>query len=253
VLLARALAQETPLLLLDEPTASLDINHAVRTLELVRDLVAQDKTAVAVIHDLNLAARYCDELVLLTDGRVRAAGEPREVLTTATLGDAFDADALVTTQPGTDAPLVTTLGKRDPKSTDVHVVGTGRQAAAAVAKLVAHGFPVTVGVVPAGDAAAERARELGCAAVTVPPFAGVDDNARERATELAREADTVVIAGDVGDGNQPVVAAATHLVAVEGEGVPAVDSSRTTVSSVAALPETVGESSARRVGTDQRA
>jgi len=57
VLLARALAQETPVLLLDEPTASLDINHAVRTLELVRTLVDDGKTAVAAIHDLNLAAR----------------------------------------------------------------------------------------------------------------------------------------------------------------------------------------------------
>ncbi|MFC7019496.1 MULTISPECIES: heme ABC transporter ATP-binding protein [Haloarcula] len=239
VLLARALAQETPVLVLDEPTASLDINHAVRTLELVRALVADGKTAVAAIHDLNLAARYCDELLLLTDGNVRAAGDPTSVLTRETLADAFDAETLVTTQPGTDAPLVTPLAERDPAGTRVHVVGTGRQAAAAVERLVAAGIEVSVGVVPAGDAAAERARELDCEVVTVPPFAGIDEGSRDRAMELARGAGATVVAGDVGDGNQAVVEAARRLVAVAGEGVPAIDSTRTTVSSVEALPSVV--------------
>ncbi|MBX0323825.1 heme ABC transporter ATP-binding protein [Halomicroarcula sp. F13] len=243
VLLARALAQETPVLLLDEPTANLDVNHAVRTLELVTDLVAEGKTAVAAIHDLNLAARYCDELVVLSDGEVRAAGDPREVLTSETLGDAFDAETLVTRQPGTDAPLVTPLPDRAPIDRTVHVVGTGTQAAAAVARLVAAGSSVTVGVVPAGDAAAERARELDCPVVTVPPFAGVDSNARARATELAREADAVVVAGDVGDANQSVVAAASRLVAVAGEGVPRVESERTTVTTVESLPAAVADCS----------
>ncbi|WP_276278691.1 heme ABC transporter ATP-binding protein [Haloarcula regularis] len=239
VLLARALAQETPVLVLDEPTASLDINHAVRTLELVSALVADGKTAVAAIHDLNLAARYCDELLLLADGNVRAAGDPASVLTRETLGDAFDAETLVTTQPGTDAPLVTPLAERDPAGAEVHVVGTGRGAAAAVARLVAAGFEVSVGVVPAGDAAAERARELDCEVVTVPPFAGIDQGSRDRARELARGAEATVVAGDVGDGNQAVVAAARRLVAVAGEGVPAIDSRRTTVTDVDSLPAAI--------------
>ncbi|WP_417935994.1 heme ABC transporter ATP-binding protein [Haloarcula saliterrae] len=251
VLLARALAQETPVLLLDEPTSNLDINHAVNTLELVADLVREGKTAVAAIHDLNLAARYCDELVLLADGEVRAAGPPRDVLNTDTLGDAFDAETLVTRQPGTEAPLVTPLPDSDPSDRTVHVVGTGRQAAAAVARLVAAGVTVTVGVVPAGDAAAERAAELDCEVVTVPPFAGVDDASRERATELAGAADSAVVAGDVGDANQSVVAAARRLVAVDGEGVPAIESPRTTVATVEALPEAVAAAPTRS-GEDRR-
>ncbi|MFC6757489.1 hypothetical protein ACFQER_13465 [Halomicroarcula sp. GCM10025894] len=94
-------------------------------------------------------------------------------------------------------------------------------------------------MVPAGDAAAERASELDCEAVTVPPFAGVDDSSRERATELARAADAVVVAGDVGDANQSVVAAARRCVAVDGEGVPAVESPRTIVATVDELPAAV--------------
>ncbi|WP_336406670.1 heme ABC transporter ATP-binding protein [Haloarcula litorea] len=241
VLLARALAQAAPVLLLDEPTANLDVNHAVRTLDLVRERVREGKTAVAAIHDLNLAARYCDELVLLAGGEVRAAGPPADVLTHETLAAAFDAETLVTRQPATDAPLVTPLSDRTALDRTVHVAGTGRAAAAAVARLAAAGAAVTVGVVPAGDAAAERARELDCEVVTVPAFAGVDAASRERAVELAAAADAVVVAGDVGDGNRPVVSAADRLVAVAGEGVPEVDSRRTTVADVDGLPTAVAE------------
>jgi iron complex transport system ATP-binding protein len=215
VLLARALAQETPVLLLDEPTASLDINHAVRTLELVRTLVDDGKTAVAAIHDLNLAARYCDELVLLAGGGVRAAGRPADVLTSDTLRDAFDAETLVTTQPGTDAPLVTPLADRESVARRVHVVGTGTPAAAAVSKLVGAGCRVSIGVVPAGDTAAERAADLDCEAVTVPAFAGIDDTARQRAADLAGAADAVVVAGETGDGNSAVIEAGGACLAVE--------------------------------------
>ena len=109
VLLARALAQETPLLLLDEPTANLDINHAVTTLDLVRSVVDDGTAAVAAIHDLNLAARYCDRLVVLASGEVVAAGTPESVLTEEILEAAFDARAVVTTDPATDAPRVTAL------------------------------------------------------------------------------------------------------------------------------------------------
>ena len=238
VLLARALAQETPVLLLDEPTASLDINHAVRTLELVRTLVDDGKTAVAAIHDLNLAARYCDELVLLAGGGVRAAGRPADVLTSDTLRDAFDAETLVTTQPGTDAPLVTPLPERESVARRVHVVGTGTPAAAAVSKLVGAGCRVSIGVVPAGDTAAERAADLDCEAVTVPAFAGIDDAARQRAADLAAAADAVVIAGETGDGNSAVIEAGSPRLAVETDESAYTSNGHDTVP-LAALPAAV--------------
>jgi len=109
VLLARALAQDTPLVLLDEPTGSLDINHQVRTFGLVRDLVSGGRTALAAIHDLDLAARYCDELVLLSEGRVVADGPPEAVLTESTIRDAFDADVVVSENPVTETVSVTAL------------------------------------------------------------------------------------------------------------------------------------------------
>lgn len=107
VLLARALAQDTDVLLLDEPTANLDINHQVQTLDRVASLTADGAAVVAAIHDLELAARYCDDLVLLVDGRVRAAGAPTDVITTETIEDAFGVPVTVSTNPATGSVQVT--------------------------------------------------------------------------------------------------------------------------------------------------
>lgn len=105
-LLARALAQETPTLLLDEPTASLDINHQLRTLSLVANL---EKTTLAAIHDLELAARFADRIALLADGTITATGPPVEVLTPARLQEAFGVQVEVKIDPVTGAPSVTAL------------------------------------------------------------------------------------------------------------------------------------------------
>ena len=97
VLLARALAQEPEVLLLDEPTASLDIRHQLEVLELVRDLAQRDRRAVVmVMHDLNLAARFADKLILLKDGVIFAAGRPKRVLTAESISAVYGVEAIVT-------------------------------------------------------------------------------------------------------------------------------------------------------------
>lgn len=113
VLMARALAQEAPVLLLDEPTASLDINHQVATLSMVRSLAAEGRTAVAAIHDLNLAARFCDEIALVADGSLVAVGPPVDVLTGANLTAAYGVETVVSEHPVTGAIIVTALADGD--------------------------------------------------------------------------------------------------------------------------------------------
>ncbi|RYJ14595.1 heme ABC transporter ATP-binding protein [Halogeometricum borinquense] len=223
VLIARALAQETPVLLLDEPTASLDINHQVRTLELVRDLVGEGKTAIAAIHDLNLAAHYCDELVLLSDGRVVATGPPASVLTETNLEGAFGANAVVTHHPVTGSVYVTALPDQrsdaEKAQGHIHVVGGGGTAARYLYLLSAAGYEVSVGALNEGDTDTETARSLGLDVVTVNPFSAVGDAAQAEVATRVAEADCVVVADvEVGTGNLAnlrAAAEAERIVLVE--------------------------------------
>ena len=107
VILARALAQSCPILLLDEPTAHLDLHQQVNLLGLVRRMAKDQNLAVLVaMHDLNLAALYADRLVLLVDGRIRAAGRPAEVLTTDILQSAYQVPLHVHPNPQHGTPWV---------------------------------------------------------------------------------------------------------------------------------------------------
>ncbi|MEV7600147.1 ABC transporter ATP-binding protein [Kitasatospora sp. NPDC089797] len=105
--IAMALAQGTDILLLDEPTTYLDIAHQVEVLDLVRRLnVERGRTVVAVLHDLNQAARYADHLVAMRDGRVVAQGAPREVVTAELVREVFGLESVVVPDPVTGTPLV---------------------------------------------------------------------------------------------------------------------------------------------------
>lgn len=107
VLLARALCQSTPILLLDEPTAHLDLQYQVSLSELVRDLAHHDKLAVLIaLHDLNLAARYADRIALMVAGEIKSVGAPREVLTPELISDAYCLPVQVVKHPFMDVPLV---------------------------------------------------------------------------------------------------------------------------------------------------
>ncbi|MYB41082.1 MAG: ABC transporter ATP-binding protein [Chloroflexi bacterium] len=104
--IARALAQQAPLLLLDEPTANLDAGAQHEVLELVADLARNETGVLLVVHDLTLAIAYCDRLVLLDRGRVAAAGAPGDVITPDTVGRLYGDAVTVVPHPVTGAPLV---------------------------------------------------------------------------------------------------------------------------------------------------
>ncbi|HEY7042092.1 MAG TPA: ABC transporter ATP-binding protein [Nocardioidaceae bacterium] len=113
VWIAMALAQETDLLLLDEPTTYLDLAHQLEMLDLLRELNAvRGTTIVMVLHDLNLAARYADHLVAMRTGRVVAAGTPAEVVTEQNVNQVFDLDCRVISDPVAGTPLVVPVARR---------------------------------------------------------------------------------------------------------------------------------------------
>ena len=108
--LARALATEAKIFLLDEPTANLDLAHQATMLSLIRSRCdASDSAAVVVTHDVNLAAEFSDDVMLLKDGRTVAFGSPSEVLTEALLREVFDLRVLVDAHPVSGAPRVTPI------------------------------------------------------------------------------------------------------------------------------------------------
>jgi iron complex transport system ATP-binding protein len=107
VWIAMALAQQTGLLLLDEPTTFLDLRHQIDVLDLVRRLNRQEgRTLVLVLHDLNLACRYADHIIAMSAGRIVAEGPPAEVITAATLREVFELDCEVIADPVSGTPLV---------------------------------------------------------------------------------------------------------------------------------------------------
>lgn len=113
VWLAMVLAQDTPLLLLDEPTTFLDVAHQIDVLDLCRDLHEDEgRTLVAVLHDLNHAARYATHLIAMRDGEVVAEGSPRDVVTEPLVAEVLGLACRVVDDPVTGAPLVLPLDRR---------------------------------------------------------------------------------------------------------------------------------------------
>ena len=103
--LAMVIAQDTPIVLLDEPTTYLDINHQVELMHLMHELQTQGKKVIAVLHDLNQASRYCDHLVMLANGRVMAQGAPDEVMKPELLKTVFGVEAEIHPEPVSGRPM----------------------------------------------------------------------------------------------------------------------------------------------------
>ncbi len=112
VWIAMALAQQTAILLLDEPTTFLDISHQIEVLDLLTDLnEARGTTIVMVLHDLNLAARYADHLVAMAGGRLHVSGKPEDVLTEQNVRDVFGLESRIITDPTSGRPIMLPIGR----------------------------------------------------------------------------------------------------------------------------------------------
>ncbi|MEU6223342.1 ABC transporter ATP-binding protein [Streptomyces sp. NPDC047042] len=110
--IAMAVAQGTPVLLLDEPTTYLDLAHQIDVLDLITDLNRREnRTVVMVLHDLNQACRYADHVVAMKSGRIVAEGQPSEVITAETVEDVFDLTCRITLDPVSATPMVIPLGR----------------------------------------------------------------------------------------------------------------------------------------------
>ncbi len=203
ITIAQALAQEPQVLLLDEATSNLDINHQVEILDLIRELNrTQGLTVISVMHDLNLAAQYCDFLVMMKDGQVYASGSPIRVLTRKAIRDVYGAHVSVRVDPVTKRPQVGAISRSGPSysgsgflaGTRVHVIGGGGMAASLLELLVGHGLAVSCGVINALDGDWLVANDLGIPMVTEAAFASIQKSTHHEHLGMAAQADVIVVA-----------------------------------------------------------
>jgi len=205
VIIARALAQEPKILLLDEPTAHLDINHQIEIMNLLRKLADSGVLIVAVIHDVNLALQFCSKLILMKDGKVVALGKPEEVV--KAIGEIFDIDVIVRRNPITGKFYILPVKLEKIGGSGAHVICGGGSGAKLMLKL----GKGTTGVLNVLDTDWEVATSLGFEIVSEAPFSPISEEAHEKNLRMIEKAEMVILA-DVpfGHGNLKNLEAAIY-------------------------------------------
>lgn len=199
VIIARALAQEPKVLLLDEPTLHLDINHQIEVMELLKKLCKESGLAVlAVLHDFNLAARYCDSLVLLNKGKIAAIGFCEDVLTSKNIEEAFGIKVIVKHHPVTGFLYVAPLPKTQPahkpsKRLKIHLICGGGSGGELMRILLELGYKVSTGVLNVIDSDYEAAKALGVPVICEAPFSPITEENHRDNTSLIGKGDIVLI------------------------------------------------------------
>ncbi|NLA38723.1 MAG: ABC transporter ATP-binding protein [Methanomicrobiales archaeon] len=204
VLIARALAQEPKILLLDEATSNLDISHRIEILDIIRGLT-DSVTVISVFHDLNLAAYYCDRLIMLKDQRVFAVGEPADVLTREAIRAVYGIDVLVKTHPLTGKPYILPVYGNAPghqQQGGMHVICGGGTGSDLLYALHREGFRVSAGVLNLMDTDYATATALGIPCISEAPFAAISAGARDSLRQHIDSAHAVIVtAMPIGPGN----------------------------------------------------
>jgi len=197
VLVARALAQQPRVLLLDEPTQGLDINYQVQVMALLRSLAKERQVAViAVLHDINLASSYCDRVILMSQGTIYAAGTPASAITSENLSAVYGSPVAVSLERGRPfvwpvAPV--TASSSGDATRQVFVVGGGGTAQRLLETILMAGFRVVAGVLNVGDADWLLCRSLGIETVDEEPFSPMSAARIEEAKQHALRSCALVL------------------------------------------------------------
>jgi iron complex transport system ATP-binding protein len=215
--IARALAQEPRALLLDEPTVYLDISGQLEMMDLVKRLSKErGLTVVAVLHDINLAARYCDRIALLSQGRLAAIGQPSEVLNPETIQGVYGVDVAVRRDPFTNAVYIMpkASGARVARhGAKVHLLCGGGTGGPLMKSLLDLGYSVSAGVLNVLDSDYECAKDLHIPVAAEIPFSQISVESHYENLRMADEASVVVVSQfPVGPGNFRNLEAARHAL-----------------------------------------
>ncbi|MDK2896468.1 MAG: cobalamin transport system ATP-binding protein [Candidatus Atribacteria bacterium] len=216
VMVARALAQEPELLLLDEPTSHLDVRHQLEIMDILLELKKEGIAILGVFHDLNLVSQFCDKVLLLREGCLLNCGKTTEVMKTPQIEELFQVEFLEALHPFTFRPFFMPLGKRKSESNNIrlHLICGGGSGRLAMQELLSAGFSLSVGVVNQLDSDQELAEKLGLKLVTEKPFTHYSSDSLQRAQTLAEQADFVIVVPTYwGEGNLGNLRLAQQLLA----------------------------------------
>ena len=198
VILARALAQQPEILLLDEPTSALDLHHQTEVMELITRLNReQGLTVLVVLHDVNMASRYCGRMILLREGRVAADGSPSEVVTKKNMERLYQMKLLIRENPLYGKPEITPVRVLREEQTDhplrIHVICGADGAVKLLEELEERGYLLSAGVVNEGSDDCAICRALRIPHVEIPPFTPVTPEAQEENLKLMEDAEVILI------------------------------------------------------------
>jgi len=217
-MVAMALAQEPRMILMDEATSHLDMNHCLEIMQIVERLNAEHGvTVIMVSHDLNLTAEFCKRVVLLDKGKVAADGTPSDVLTENILSNVYSCSVRVQKNSTNGSVCVLPAPRLAPahsgRGITVHVIAGGGCGEEIMRRLNLADYTVTAGVLNAGDSDAETARALGISAVLEKPFSPVSKEALARAMPMVDSAEVIIIcAVPFGTGNVQNLELAEHAL-----------------------------------------
>ncbi|WP_456330360.1 ABC transporter ATP-binding protein [Archaeoglobus sp.] len=208
VMLARVFAQQPEVMLLDEPTAHLDIAAQIEIMEIIRSKVEEGKAAIVAIHDINLASSFATRILMVKNGKVAYAGRPEDVINEESIRNVFGADVVVR-RYGRSVYIAPKL--RVPNGLKrVHVICGGGSGREILHMLREAGYKVSAGVVNVLDSDWEVAVELG-EVVDEAPFSPISDSSHRKNVEIIENSDAVVLANlSFGRGNFKNLQAAMH-------------------------------------------
>ena len=207
VFIAKALTQNTSIMLLDEPTSHLDINHQIEILELLKRLNSEKELAIVlVIHDINLAARYSDRILLMKDGEIVDQGSPETVITPESIENTYGMKVVVETNRYTGHVTVTPIEvKRRLLGSErkrIHIIGGGGTSLELMNTLNQEGHYLSLGVINVGDSDWQHAKALRLQVIEEKPFSGISEKSTKKAFEKIMDSDIVVISPTpIGSGN----------------------------------------------------
>ena len=200
VIIARAVAQQSKIILLDEPTTHLDINYQLEFMERLKQYVNDGLIVVVILHDLNLATQFCDKIILLNERCIKAFGSPEEVITKDNIKSIYNIDVIVKRNLFTNSIYVTPLRKevsyslqseKEIKTKRIHLVVGGGSALEILLKLKQ--YDVSVGVVNVLDDDYILANDLDYKIISEAPFSPISEESSEELKDLLKKVDLIIL------------------------------------------------------------